>query len=63
MGCGPLLCEKIHPNRQEAKQRENKSAVGLGARAERWAEVRGGANECVKNVFYWEMVLEQPDCL
>lgn len=27
-----------------------------------------GANECVRNVFYWEMlpgqmVLEQPDCL
>lgn len=43
MGCGPLLCEKIHLNLQEAKQRENKSAVGLGARAERWAEVRGGS--------------------
>lgn len=30
MGGGPLLCEKIDPNLEEAKQRENKSAVGLG---------------------------------
>lgn len=30
MGGGPLLCEKIYPNLEEAKQRESKSAVRLG---------------------------------
>lgn len=35
MGGCPLLCEKIHPHLEEAKERENENAVRLG-RGEGW---------------------------
>lgn len=59
MGHGFLLCEKIHPNLEEVKQIENKSAMGLG-RGEGW-EPKSKLRTCVTGRCC--RVLEQPDCL